>query len=238
MVYLGNSWDKVLYDEFQKDYYMKLREFLKNEYKNFKVYPPMDEIFTAFKVTPYEEVKVLILGQDPYHGYGQAHGMAFSVKPGIKQPPSVVNIFKELKDDLEIEPPPKDNGYLMPWAQQGVMMLNTCLTVREHQPESHKGKGWEILTDRVIQLLSERDLPLVFILWGNHAKSKKPLINGKKHLILEGAHPSPFSAYNGFFGGRYFSKANAFLEENGMEPIDWSIGRESLRTDAADVVFI
>lgn len=223
MVNLGNSWDEILSGEFKSEYYLELREFLKREYAVHTVYPPMDEIYSAFKVTPYEDVKVLILGQDPYHGPGQAHGMAFSVKPGIKQPPSMVNIFKELKDDLGIEPPDKFNGYLMPWAEQGVMLLNTCLTVREHDPMSHHGQGWEKLTDRVIELLSEREKPVVFILWGNPARAKKSLIDGSKNLILEGAHPSPFSAYNGFFGGRYFSKANEYLEEHGMSSIDWKI---------------
>ena len=223
MVNLGNSWDDVLASEFKSEYYLALREFLKKEYREHTVYPPMDEIYSAFKVTPFEDVKVLILGQDPYHGPGQAHGMAFSVKPGIKQPPSMVNIFKELKDDLGLDPPPKDYGYLMSWAEQGVMLLNTCLTVREHDPMSHHGKGWEKLTDRVIELLSERDKPVVFILWGNPAKAKKSLIDGTRNLILEGAHPSPFSAYNGFFGGHYFSKANEYLVTNGMTPINWMV---------------
>ena len=223
MVNLGNSWDDVLASEFKSEYYLALREFLKKEYREHTVYPPMDEIYSAFKVTPFEDVKVLILGQDPYHGPGQAHGMAFSVKPGIKQPPSMVNIFKELKEDLGIDPPPKDYGYLMSWAEQGVMLLNTCLTVREHDPMSHHGKGWEKLTDRVIELLSERDKPVVFILWGNPAKAKKNLIDGVQNLILEGAHPSPFSAYNGFFGGHYFSRANEYLVTNGMTPINWMV---------------
>lgn len=223
MVDIGNSWDEILREEFSKDYYLKLRGFLKKEYRENKIYPPMEDIFEAFKVTPYEDVKVLILGQDPYHGPEQAHGMAFSVRPGVTQPPSVVNIFKELKDDLGIEPPPKYNGYLMPWAKQGVMLLNTCLTVREHQPASHRGKGWELLTDKVIQHLSDRESPLVFILWGNHAREKRKIIDGENNLILEGAHPSPFSAYNGFFGGKYFSRANKFLTDNNMMPIDWNI---------------
>lgn len=222
MVNLGNSWDRLLAAEFESEYYLKLREFLKTEYKEHTVYPDMHDIFNALKVTAYEAVKVVILGQDPYHEPGQAHGMAFSVSPGIKQPPSLVNIFKELKDDLGIEPPPKDYGYLMSWAEQGVLLLNTCLTVRAHQAGSHRNKGWERLTDRIIELLAKRPEPLVFILWGANARSKVPLIEDR-HLILEGPHPSPLSAYSGFFGGHYFSKANEFLEANGESPIDWRI---------------
>lgn len=222
MVNLGNSWDRLLATEFESEYYLKLREFLKTEYKEHTVYPDMHDIFNALKVTAYEDVKVVILGQDPYHEPGQAHGMAFSVSPGIKQPPSLVNIFKELKDDLGIEPPPKDYGYLMSWAEQGVLLLNTCLTVRAHQAGSHRNKGWERLTDRIIELLAKRPEPLVFILWGANARSKVPLIEDR-HLILEGPHPSPLSAYSGFFGGHYFSKTNEFLEANGESPIDWRI---------------
>ena len=181
----------------------------------------MHDRFNALRYTSYEDVKAVILGQDPYHGPGQAHGMSFSVQKGVKQPPSLVNIFKEMKDDLGIDPP--DHGCLVKWAEQGVLLLNTCLTVREHQANSHKGKGWEIFTDRVIELLNEREKPIVFILWGANAKSKAQLITGKQHLILEGAHPSPFSAYNGFFGGQYFSKANTFLTEKGEGPIDWDL---------------
>ncbi len=184
----------------------------------------MYDIFNALKYTPYDQVKAVILGQDPYHEPGQAHGMSFSVKKGVKQPPSLVNIFRELEDDLGISPP--DHGYLMKWAEEGVLLLNTCLTVREHQANSHRGKGWEIFTDRVISLLNERKTPIVFILWGANAKSKAQLITGKQHLILTGAHPSPLSAYNGFFGGRYFSKTNAFLEENGEKSIDWDLRRD------------
>lgn len=223
MVKLNNSWDHVLADEFKSEYYQRLREFLKREYSENTIYPPMDMIYSALKVTPYEDVKVVILGQDPYHEIGQAHGMAFSVLPGVKQPPSLVNIFKELRDDLGIDPPEKDYGYLMSWAKQGVLLLNTCLTVREHQANSHKGKGWEILTDRIIELLAEREKPMVFILWGANARSKKSLIKSSGHLILEGPHPSPLSAYSGFFGGGYFSKANDFLTENKIDPINWDI---------------
>ena len=222
MVHIGNSWDDLLKDEFSKDYYLKLRQFLIGEYKNHTVYPDMHDIFNALVNTPYEDVKVVILGQDPYHEPGQAHGMCFSVKPGVKTPPSLVNIYKELKDDLGIEP--HSDGYLMKWAKQGVLLMNTCLTVREHQAGSHRNKGWEILTDKIIELLNQREKPMVFILWGANAKSKIPLITGEQHLILTGAHPSPLSAYNGFFGGRYFSKTNEFLVSTGQEPIDWNLG--------------
>ena len=222
MVHIGNSWDDLLKDEFDKDYYLKLRQFLIGEYKNHTVYPDMHDIFNALVNTPYEDVKVVILGQDPYHEPGQAHGMCFSVKPGVKTPPSLVNIYKELKDDLGIEP--HSDGYLMKWAEQGVLLMNTCLTVREHQANSHRNKGWEILTDKIIELLNQREKPMVFILWGANAKSKIPLITGKQHLILTGAHPSPLSAYNGFFGGRYFSRANEFLGSTGQEPVDWNLG--------------
>lgn len=221
MVHIGNSWDDLLKDEFQKDYYLKLRAFLIDEYKNHTVYPDMHDIFNALVNTSYEDLKVVILGQDPYHEPGQAHGMCFSVKPGVKTPPSLVNIYKELKDDLGIEP--HKDGYLMKWAKQGVLLMNTCLTVREHQANSHRNKGWEILTDRIIELLNDREKPMVFILWGANAKSKIPLITGSQHLILTGAHPSPLSAYNGFFGGKYFSRANEFLVSTGQEPIDWNL---------------
>lgn len=221
MVNIGNKWDEVLAGEFEKEYYLKLRQFLIEEYKTRTIYPGMHDMFNALRYTSYEDVKAVILGQDPYHGPGQAHGMSFSVQKGVKQPPSLVNIFKEMKDDLGIDPP--DHGCLVKWAEQGVLLLNTCLTVREHQANSHKGKGWEIFTDRVIELLNEREKPIVFILWGANAKSKAQLITGKQHLILEGAHPSPFSAYNGFFGGQYFSKTNTFLTEKGEGPIDWDL---------------
>ena len=224
MVNIGNVWDQVLEGEFEKEYYQKLRAFLIQEYRTRTIYPGMYDIFNALKYTPYDQVKAVILGQDPYHEPGQAHGMSFSVKKGVKQPPSLVNIFRELEDDLGISPP--DHGYLMKWAEEGVLLLNTCLTVREHQADSHRGKGWEIFTDRVISLLNERTTPIVFILWGANAKSKAQLITGKQHLILTGAHPSPLSAYNGFFGGRYFSKTNAFLEENGEKSIDWDLRRD------------
>lgn len=221
MVNIGNHWDQLLAPEFEKEYYQKLRQFLIAEYRGKTIYPGMHDIFNALKYTDYDDVKVVILGQDPYHGPGQAHGMSFSVRPGIKQPPSLVNIFRELQDDLGIDPP--DHGYLVKWAEQGVLLLNTCLTVREHQANSHKGKGWEIFTDKVISLLNQREKPMVFILWGGNAKSKQSLITNPNHLILTGAHPSPLSAYNGFYGGRYFSKANEFLESTGQTGIDWDL---------------
>lgn len=223
MVNLGNDWDDILAEEFRKDYYLKLREFLKSEYKNHTVYPGMYDIFNALKATAYDDVKVLILGQDPYHEPGQAHGMAFSVMPGVKRPPSLVNIFKELEDDLGIKPPEDGNGYLMSWAESGVLLLNTALTVRAHEANSHSGKGWEILTDRIIELLNEREKPLVFILWGGNARSKVKLIKNDRHLVLEGPHPSPLSAYRGFFGGKYFSRANNFLERTGQKPVNWDL---------------
>ncbi len=221
MVNIGNHWDQLLAPEFEKEYYQKLRQFLIAEYRGKTIYPGMHDIFNALKYTDYDDVKVVILGQDPYHGPGQAHGMSFSVRPGVKQPPSLVNIFRELQDDLGIDPP--DHGYLVKWAEQGVLLLNTCLTVREHQANSHKGKGWEIFTDKVISLLNQREKPMVFILWGGNAKSKQSLITNPNHLILTGAHPSPLSAYNGFYGGRYFSKANEFLESTGQTGIDWDL---------------
>ena len=221
MVNIGNHWDQLLAPEFEKEYYQKLRQFLIAEYRGKTIYPGMHDIFNALKYTDYDDVKVVILGQDPYHGPGQAHGMSFSVRPGIKQPPSLVNIFRELQDDLGIDPP--DHGYLVKWAEQGVLLLNTCLTVREHQANSHKGKGWEIFTDKVISLLNQREKLMVFILWGGNAKSKQSLITNPNHLILTGAHPSPLSAYNGFYGGRYFSKANEFLESTGHTGIDWDL---------------
>lgn len=221
MVNIGNSWDEVLKGEFDKDYYLKLREFLKKEYGTRVVYPNMYHIFNALKFTTYEDVKAVILGQDPYHQPGQAHGLCFSVQKGVAKPPSLVNIFKELESDLGISPP--DHGNLESWASNGVLLLNTVLTVRRSAAASHKGKGWEIFTDRVIELLNEREKPMVFILWGNHAKAKEALITNSRHCIIKSVHPSPFSANNGFFGGRYFSRANEFLKSVGQEPIDWSI---------------
>ncbi|WP_409336896.1 uracil-DNA glycosylase [Eubacterium sp. F2] len=223
MVHIGNDWDDLLKDDFAGENYQQLRRFLYHEYKTETIYPDMYDIFNALKYTPYHEVKAVILGQDPYHEPGQAQGLAFSVQKGVQQPPSLVNIFKELQDDLGIAPPPPDNGCLVPWARQGVLLLNTVLTVRVHQANSHRGHGWEQLTDRIIELLNQREKPMVFILWGGNAKSKIPLITGRQHLVLSGPHPSPLSAYRGFFGGRYFSRTNAFLESCGQTPIDWRL---------------
>ena len=220
MVNLGNDWDALLADEFRKDYYLGLREFLKTEYFSRRIYPPMDDIFNALRYTSYENARVVILGQDPYHGPGQAHGLCFSVKRGIPLPPSLKNIFKELGDDLGIKAP--DCGELVGWARQGVLLLNTTLTVREGQPQSHKGRGWETLTDRIIELMNEKSRPVVFMLWGGNARAKKSLITNPSHLVLECAHPSPLSAYAGFFGSGHFGKANAFLESKGEAKIDWS----------------
>ena len=221
MVNIGNDWDELLRGEFQKEYYLKLRQFLISEYNTHTIYPPMGDIFNALRATPYASVKAVILGQDPYHGAGQAHGMCFSVKKGVQPPPSLVNIFKELNADLGV-PIPK-HGQLTDWAKNGVLLLNTALTVREGQANSHRGMGWEIFTDRVIELLNEREQPIVFLLWGGNARAKKRLITSPQHLVLECAHPSPLSAYNGFFGCRHFSKTNEFLKENGISPIDWTI---------------
>ncbi|MDD3289376.1 MAG: uracil-DNA glycosylase [Eubacteriales bacterium] len=221
MVHLGNDWDTLLGEEFDKDYYHKLRAFLKSEYAAHRIHPDMYDIFNALKATSRGDAKVVILGQDPYHGPGQAHGMCFSVQPGVPKPPSLVNIFKELQADLGVDPPA--DGHLIQWARQGVLMLNAVLTVREGSPNSHKGKGWETFTDQVIRCLNERERPLVFFLWGANARAKKALITNPAHLILEAAHPSPLSAYNGFFGCRHFSKANAFLEAKGMGAVDWKI---------------
>ncbi len=221
MVNIGNDWDKILAPEFKKEYYLSLREFLKAEYSKETVYPPMGDIFNALRYSSYEDTKVVIIGQDPYHQPGQAHGLCFSVNPGVKIPPSLVNIYKEQEQDLGIKQP--GHGYLIDWAKQGVLLLNATLTVRDSQPLSHKGKGWEIFTDRVIQLLNEREKPMVFILWGGNAKQKQAFITNPNHLVLTGAHPSPLSAYNGFFGGKYFSRANSYLEQTGQTPIDWQL---------------
>ncbi|KGF13482.1 uracil-DNA glycosylase [Peptostreptococcus sp. MV1] len=221
MVNLGNDWDQVLVDEFKKEYYLKLREFLKLEYRSQQIFPDMYDIFNALKYTSYKGTKVLILGQDPYHDDGQAHGLAFSVKPGIKTPPSLLNMYKELRDELGLYIP--NNGYLVPWAKQGVLLLNTALTVRAHQANSHKGKGWETFTDKVISYLNQRQEPVIFVLWGANARSKKKLIDASRHYILEAPHPSPLSAHRGFFGCGHFSKINQILESMGQEPINWQI---------------
>lgn len=219
MVSLGNDWDVLLKDEFTKEYYLSLRKFLKSEYFTRRIYPPMNDIYNALRYTSYENTRVVILGQDPYHGYGQAHGLCFSVKEGTPPPPSLKNIFKELHNELGIAEPP--TGELIGWAKQGVLLLNTTLTVREATPQSHKGKGWEILTDRIIEIINEKNTPVVFMLWGGNARAKKALITNQNHLVLECAHPSPLSAYNGFFGCNHFVKANAFLESRGERPILW-----------------
>ncbi|RNB61690.1 uracil-DNA glycosylase [Brevibacillus gelatini] len=221
MAILHNDWAPILAEEFEKPYYLKLRQILKEEYQTRTIYPDMYHIFTALHLTSYEQAKVVILGQDPYHGPGQAHGLSFSVRPGIKPPPSLVNIYKELQSDLNCTIP--EHGYLSHWAKQGVMMLNAVLTVRAGTPNSHKGIGWEQFTDRIIHLLNERERPLVFILWGRHAQEKAAFIDKKRHCIIASPHPSPFSANRGFFGSRPFSRANAFLRSQGMEEIDWQL---------------
>ena len=216
-----NDWRDELGEEVNKAYFKELYEFVKEEYNTTQVFPPADDIFNAFHLTPLSKVKVVILGQDPYHNVGQAHGLCFSVKPDVAVPPSLVNIYKELREDLGCEIP--NNGYLVKWAKQGVLMLNTVLTVRAHMANSHKGKGWEEFTDAAIRALNKQDRPIVFILWGRPAQTKKKMLNNPKHLILTAAHPSPLSAHNGFFGSRPFGKTNEFLQENGLEPIDWQI---------------
>lgn len=221
MVNIGNEWDELLAEEFKKDYYLQLRRFLISEYNSRTIYPPMNDIFNALKATSYSDVKAVILGQDPYHGAGQAHGMCFSVKKGTPPPPSLQNIFKEIQSELGLPIPP--HGELTAWAQSGVLLLNTVLTVREGMANSHRGHGWEILTDRIIELLNERETPIVFLLWGGNARAKAKLINNPKHLVLQCAHPSPLSAHNGFFGCGHFIKANEFLQSNGIEPINWRI---------------
>lgn len=218
---LSGSWAQALKGEFHKEYYRQLFETVRREYQTQKVFPPADDIFNAFHLTPLDQVKVVILGQDPYHGDGQAHGLCFSVKPEVEIPPSLVNIYKELEDDLGCYVP--NNGYLEKWAKQGVLMLNTVLTVRAHQANSHRGIGWEQFTDAAIRVLAGQDQPMAFILWGKPAQMKKAMLQNPKHLILEAPHPSPLSAYRGFFGSRPFSKVNQYLEQNGLEPIDWQI---------------
>lgn len=221
MINLGNDWDEILKSEFNKEYYISLREFLKEEYNSRVIYPSMYNIFEALKHTSYKDTKVLILGQDPYHGENQAHGLAFSVQPGVKTPPSLLNIYKELRADLGCYIP--NNGYLKKWADQGVLLLNTSLTVRAGQANSHKNIGWETFTDKIISLVNEKQDPVVFILWGNNAIKKKVLITNPKHLVLTSVHPSPLSASRGFFGTKPFSKTNEFLESVNKKPIDWQI---------------
>ena len=218
---LNDSWWQQLKDEFDKPYYQELREMLKREYAEHTVYPEPNDIYNALHYTSYENVRVVILGQDPYHGPDQAHGLSFSVQPGVNPPPSLKNIFIELQNDIGADIP--NHGSLVSWAKQGVLLLNTVLTVRRGQANSHKGKGWEQLTDSIIDVLNKRDKPVVFILWGRHAQMKKERIDTSKHFIIQSPHPSPFSARNGFFGSRPFSRANQYLEQIGDEPIDWSL---------------
>lgn len=218
---IHNSWQEILADEFQKPYYQELRQFLKNEYQTQQIHPDMYHIFEALEKTAYEEVKVVILGQDPYHGPNQAHGLSFSVQPGIKVPPSLKNIYKELEADLGISP--VSHGYLTSWAEQGVLLLNTVLTVRESQAYSHRGKGWEKLTDEIIQKLNQREKPIVFILWGKPAQQKISMIDTNKHLIISSVHPSPLSAHRGFFGSKPFSQTNQALLQMGETPINWQL---------------
>lgn len=221
MVNIGNDWDDLLAAEFEKEYYKNLRKFLIKEYSTREIFPDMHFIFEALKHTSYKDTKVLILGQDPYHGDNQAHGLSFSVQPNVKTPPSLLNMYKELHDDLGCYMP--NNGYLVPWTDQGVLLLNTALTVRAHEANSHNNKGWEIFTDKIISLLSNREDPVIFVLWGGNARSKVKLIDKSKHYILEGPHPSPLSAYRGFFGCKHFSKINNILTELGKDPINWQI---------------
>lgn len=220
MVKITDKWDEILKDQFVSNEYLKLREFLKSEYSSKTIYPSMYDIFNSMKYTDFDNVKVVLLGQDPYHNEGQAMGLSFSVPKGIAVPPSLVNIYKEINSELGI--PPKNHGDLTGWAKQGVLLLNAVLTVRAHQANSHKGKGWEYFTDSIIKKISEEKEHVVFLLWGGNARSKKPLIDKNKHLILECAHPSPLSAYNGFFGCGHFIKTNEYLINHGLTPIDWS----------------
>lgn len=221
MAAISNDWLQPLQKEFSKPYYRKLFETVQSEYSRYQVFPPADDIFNAFHLTPLSEVKAVILGQDPYHNINQAHGLCFSVQPTVDIPPSLVNIYQELHDDLGCRIP--NNGYLVKWAKQGVLLLNTVLTVRAHQANSHQNIGWEEFTDAVIEILDQQDRPMVFLLWGKPAQRKKAMLHNPKHLILEAPHPSPLSAYRGFFGCRHFSATNRFLEEHGLTPIDWQI---------------
>lgn len=221
MVKFANDWDNILADEFEKPYYKQLRTFLKEEYSHHTIYPDMHDIFNALKNSSFADTKVVIIGQDPYHGPHQAHGLCFSVKKGVAIPASLKNIFKELETDVGITPPP--HGELTAWANQGVLMLNTVLTVRQGAPNSHKGKGWELFTDRVITELNKKSTPIVFLLWGANAKAKASLITNPIHQKLETVHPSPLSAYGGFFGCRHFSRCNELLLSSGQPPIDWQI---------------
>lgn len=220
-VYIGNDWDEILKDEWDKDYYKRLRKILIREYQNYEIYPDMYDIFNSLKAVSYKDAKVLILGQDPYHGRGQAHGFSFSVKENVAIPPSLINIYKELHDDLNCYIP--NHGNLEKWARQGVLLLNSTLTVRANMANSHKDLGWSILTDEIIRKLNEREKPMVFILWGRYAQSKEKFITNKNHFIIKSVHPSPLSSYRGFFGSKPFSKTNEFLRENNIKEIDWQI---------------
>ena len=221
MQLVGNKWDEILDEEYHKDYFKKIVLYINKAYKERPIYPPKSYILRALSLTDYDDVKVVILGQDPYHGTGEANGLAFAVNNGIKLPPSLKNIYKELNSDLNI--PISDKGDLTCWAKEGVLLLNSVLTVEKDKPASHKNLGWENFTDAIIKKINEKDTPVVFILWGNFARSKKSLITNPKHLVLKCPHPSPLSAYRGFFGCKHFSKANEFLKANGIEPIDWQI---------------
>lgn len=221
MIKFNNDWDELLEEEFKKGYYLKLRQFLVKEYSTKTIYPDMYNIFAALQLTAYRDVKIVIIGQDPYHGKNQAHGLAFSVQKGVAIPPSLINIYKELVDDLNCYMP--NNGYLVPWAKQGVLLLNTSLTVVGGIANSHRNKGWEVFTDTIIQLLNKKDTPIVFLLWGKNAKDKAKFVTNQKHLILTSVHPSPLSAHRGFFGCKHFSKANNFLKASGQTEIDWQI---------------
>ena len=220
---IGNDWDEHLKTEYDKTYFKELLEFVDGEYHTKEIYPRKNEIFNAFRNTSYKDTKVVILGQDPYHGVNQAQGLSFSVRDGLKKPPSLVNIFKELESDLGIPFPEKNS--LLPWANEGVLLLNSVLTVEKDKAASHSHRGWEEFTDKVIEEVNKKEEPVVFIFWGNYARAKKVLVTNPKHLVLESAHPSPFSAYNGFFGSRPFSKTNEFLKENNLKPINWNIER-------------
>lgn len=220
---LGNDWDELLKNEMEKEYFQKLFDFIKEQYREKDIYPKMNEIFNAFRHTSYKNVKVVILGQDPYHGENEAEGLSFSVKVGIRKPPSLNNIFKELKDDLGYEYP--KSGSLVKWADEGVLLLNSVLTVEKDKPASHRGRGWELFTDTVIKKINEKNTPVVFILWGNYARAKKDLITNPNHLVLESTHPSPYSASSGFFGSRPFSKTNNYLKSKGIKPIDWNLSK-------------
>ena len=221
MAAIDNDWLPAVNAEFKKPYYADLYRFVKEEYSKVAVYPPSDEIFSALHLTPLSKVKVVIIGQDPYHNVGQAHGLCFSVRPEVDVPPSLVNIYKELQSDLGCKIP--NNGYLVKWAEQGVLLLNTVLTVRAHQANSHQGKGWEQFTDAIIRAVNAEDRPIAYLLWGRPAQSKMSMLDNPKHKVFTAPHPSPLSAHRGFFGCKHFSQANKFLEENGVEPIDWQI---------------